>query len=117
MNSLMTSRSSRSDEGYSVVSSICLVLRWRVGAVCDGDGGERVSALWCFVCRGKIFLFSKQMMFSESIGVDVTMTGTVGVSSGFFSIGGDSSEGNSGTVSGRFCGLGTCILKDRVFAS
>ena len=85
-----------------------------VCAVWGGGEGE-VSFLCCFACPDQIVLFSIQMMSSASIGVDVTVTGAVGVGFHFFGIG-DSGGGNSGIVPGCCCGFVICILKERAFA-
>ena len=60
---LMTSRSSGSDGGYSVVSSL-LPGTSVADSVCGGGGGERVASLCCCACRDQIVLSLIQMMFS-----------------------------------------------------
>ena len=83
---LMTTRSSGSDGGYSVVSSL-LSGTSVAGAICGGGGRERVSSLSCFARRDQILLSSIQRISSASIGIGVNMTGAVGNGFDFFRIG------------------------------
>ena len=83
----MTSRSSGNDGGLSVYS-LFLFDTSMAGAVCGGCGAERVFSLCCLAQhRDIIVLSSIQMIFSASIGMDVTVTGTVVLGSDFLTIG------------------------------
>ena len=86
MNSLMTSKSSGSFEGHSVISSSPFVIAVAV-AVFGGDTVGSVFPRCSLSCCAHIVLSSMQMMFSASIGVDVIVTGTVGDGVVFFRIG------------------------------
>ena len=93
MNSLMTSRSSGSVGGHSVISSSSAAIAV-AGAVCGDDEGEAVFSRCSLACRDHIVLSSMHMMFSASIGVDVMVTGAVGDGAVHFSIG-DGGDGRS----------------------
>ena len=85
-------------------------------AVCVSDGGERVFSRGCLAYRDHIVLSSMEMMFSASIGVDVNVTGVMGVVPVFFNIG----EGRvgSGIISFSGCtGFCTWILNERELVS
>ena len=86
MNSLMTSRSSGSVGWHSVISSSSAAIAV-AGAVCGGDESEAVFSRCSLACRDHIVLSSMHMMFSASIGVDVTVTGAVGDGVVLFRIG------------------------------
>ena len=86
----MTSRSSGSDVGYSISASLLPVIAV-AGAVCVGGGDdESMVGSSGFCCHN--VLSSMQMMSSAFMGVDVTVTGTVGEGPEFFNIG----EGGGG---------------------
>ena len=82
----MTSRSSGSVVGHSVISSSVSAIV-AAGAICVGDAVEAVFSHCSLACRDHIVLSSMHMMVSASIGVGVMVTGAVGDGAVHFSIG------------------------------